>query len=97
MPLHTVIKLTTLAYGCAEERINFGIDAVNTYVPRPQVSFIMRHILNYISFPYLSTVSCKAVTTSGLIWLLNCLNENNFYALSVHKHFQNDFDEFTQD
>lgn len=38
VPLHTVIKLTTLAYGCAEERINFGIDAVNTYVPRPQAA-----------------------------------------------------------
>jgi len=38
VPLHTVIKLTTLAYGCTEERIDFGIDAVSTYIPRPQVS-----------------------------------------------------------
>ena len=38
VPLHTVIKLTPLAYGCAEERIDFGIDAVNTYIPRPLVS-----------------------------------------------------------
>jgi len=37
-PLHTIIKLTPLAYGCAEERVDFGIDAVSTYIPRPQVS-----------------------------------------------------------
>lgn len=37
-PLHTVIKLTTLAYGCAEERVDFGVDAVSTYIPRPQAA-----------------------------------------------------------
>jgi len=41
-PLHTVIKLTPLAYGCAEERVDFGIDAVNTHIPRPRVSYILQ-------------------------------------------------------
>ena len=44
VPLHTVIKLTPLAYGCAEERIHFGIDAVDTYVPRPLVSYLSYHL-----------------------------------------------------
>ena len=46
VPLHTVIKLTPLAYGCTEERMTFGIEAVNTYIPRPQVS-------SYIASPSL--------------------------------------------
>jgi len=51
VPLHTVIKLTPLAYGCAEERINFGIDAVSTYVPRPLVSCMSSLYFLQISSP----------------------------------------------
>jgi 6-phosphofructo-2-kinase/fructose-2,6-biphosphatase 1 len=35
IPLHTVIKLTPIAYGCRIENIPLGPDAVDTYVPRP--------------------------------------------------------------
>jgi broad specificity phosphatase PhoE len=35
VPLHTVIKLTPIAYGCRSENIPFSIDAVDTHRPRP--------------------------------------------------------------
>lgn len=38
VPLHSLIKLTPVAYGCKMEQINFPIDAVNTHRPKPQVS-----------------------------------------------------------
>ena len=39
VPLHTVFKLTPRAYGCDVEKITFGIDAVNTHRPKPQVLY----------------------------------------------------------
>lgn len=38
VPLHTVIKLTTHAYGCKVDEIPLKVEAVNTHRPRPQVS-----------------------------------------------------------
>ena len=38
VPLHTIIKLTPVAYGCKVERISLNIEAINTHRPRPQVS-----------------------------------------------------------
>jgi hypothetical protein len=38
VPLHTVIKLTPVAYGCLREDIPLGVEAVNTHRPRPPVS-----------------------------------------------------------
>lgn len=35
IPLHTVIKLTPRAYGCAEERFSLDIPAVDTHRPKP--------------------------------------------------------------
>ncbi|KAM9800306.1 6-phosphofructo-2-kinase/fructose-2,6-bisphosphatase 4b isoform 3-T3 [Syngnathus typhle] len=35
-PLHTVLKLTPLAYGCKVESIYLGVDAVNTHRERPE-------------------------------------------------------------
>ncbi|XP_026479117.1 6-phosphofructo-2-kinase/fructose-2,6-bisphosphatase 2-like isoform X1 [Ctenocephalides felis] len=35
VPLHTIIKLTPVAYGCRMEYINFSIDAVDTHRPKP--------------------------------------------------------------
>jgi len=40
VPLHSLIKLTPVAYGCKMEQINFSIDAVNTHRPKPQVSYL---------------------------------------------------------
>ncbi|CAH2244561.1 jg11681 [Pararge aegeria aegeria] len=37
VPLHTVIKLTPVAYGCREEHITLSVDAVDTHRPKPSV------------------------------------------------------------
>uniref|UniRef100_A0A667ZJF8 6-phosphofructo-2-kinase/fructose-2,6-biphosphatase 4a n=1 Tax=Myripristis murdjan TaxID=586833 RepID=A0A667ZJF8_9TELE len=36
-PLHTVLKLTPVAYGCKVESISLNVDAVNTHRDRPEV------------------------------------------------------------
>ena len=38
VPLHTVIKLTPMAYGCLMEIIPLPIEAVNTHREKPKVS-----------------------------------------------------------
>lgn len=35
IPLHTLIKITPMAYGCHEERYALPIDAVDTHRPKP--------------------------------------------------------------
>lgn len=37
VPLHTVIKLTPVAYGCRVEHIKLPVDAVNTHRPKPKI------------------------------------------------------------
>lgn len=37
VPLHTVIKLTPVAYGCKVEHVNLPIDAVDTHRPKPKI------------------------------------------------------------
>ena len=37
VPLHTVIKLTPIAYGCLVEQIPLHIEAVDTHRPKPEV------------------------------------------------------------
>ncbi|KAL0268490.1 UNVERIFIED_CONTAM: hypothetical protein PYX00_010415 [Menopon gallinae] len=37
VPLHTVMKLTPVAYGCRVEFIKLGIDAVDTHRPKPKI------------------------------------------------------------
>lgn len=37
VPLHTIIKLTPVAYGCKVEHIKLPIDAVDTHRPKPEV------------------------------------------------------------
>lgn len=37
MPLHTVIKLTPMAYGCTMEWIPLSVDAINTHRDKPKV------------------------------------------------------------
>ncbi len=36
-PLHTVLKLTPVAYGCKVESIYLNVEAVNTHRDRPEV------------------------------------------------------------
>ncbi|CAG2063872.1 unnamed protein product [Timema podura] len=38
VPLHTIIKLTPVAYGCKMEQINLPIEAVDTHRSKPKVS-----------------------------------------------------------
>ena len=35
VPLHTIIKLTPVAYGCRMEEIHMPVAAVNTHRPKP--------------------------------------------------------------
>jgi len=37
VPLHTIIKLTPVAYGCQVDEINIPIEAVNTHREKPLV------------------------------------------------------------
>lgn len=37
VPLHTIIKLTPVAYGCKVEHIELPIAAVDTHRPKPEV------------------------------------------------------------
>ena len=39
VPLHTVIKLTPVAYGCLVEYMDLRIEAVDTHRPKPAVSY----------------------------------------------------------
>lgn len=38
VPLHTIIKLTPVAYGCKVEHIQLPIEAVDTHRPKPEVT-----------------------------------------------------------
>ncbi|KAK2173714.1 hypothetical protein NP493_854g01030 [Ridgeia piscesae] len=38
VPLHTVVKLTPVAYGCLVEYISLHVECVDTFRPRPQVA-----------------------------------------------------------
>ena len=38
VPLHSVVKLTPIAYGCKMETIKFDVKAVDTYRAKPTVS-----------------------------------------------------------
>lgn len=41
VPLHTIIKLTPVAYGCKVEHIRLPIEAVDTHRPKPKVETIV--------------------------------------------------------
>uniref|UniRef100_A0A8C1B222 6-phosphofructo-2-kinase/fructose-2,6-biphosphatase 4a n=1 Tax=Cyprinus carpio carpio TaxID=630221 RepID=A0A8C1B222_CYPCA len=44
--LHTVLKLTPMAYGCKVESVCLNVDAVNTHRDRPSVRFTNTHPLS---------------------------------------------------
>lgn len=52
VPLHTVIKLTPVAYGCRSEQIKFNIEAVDTHRPRPPVCLVVLCLVSD-ELPYL--------------------------------------------
>jgi len=41
VPLHTIMKLTPVAYGCKVENIRLPIEAVDTHRPKPKVEIII--------------------------------------------------------
>ena len=41
VPLHTIMKLTPVAYGCELEEIKVPIPAVNTHREKPMVSLLL--------------------------------------------------------
>ena len=51
VPLHTVIKLTPVAYGCRVEFVSLNIPAVNTHRDRPMVSKLgLEKLVSYLLF-----------------------------------------------
>ncbi|KAK9501216.1 hypothetical protein O3M35_011972 [Rhynocoris fuscipes] len=49
VPLHTLLKLTPVAYGCKVEHITFPIDAVDTHRPKPKIPGTLEG--KFLSFP----------------------------------------------
>uniref|UniRef100_A0A8B9JMY3 Si:dkey-96f10.1 n=1 Tax=Astyanax mexicanus TaxID=7994 RepID=A0A8B9JMY3_ASTMX len=47
-PLHTVLKLTPVAYGCKVESVFLNVEAVNTHRDRPVVSAVQLFIYNSV-------------------------------------------------
>ncbi|KAJ8936995.1 hypothetical protein NQ314_012077, partial [Rhamnusium bicolor] len=45
VPLHTIIKLTPVAYGCRVEHISLNVDAVDTHRSKPKVTFRFASLL----------------------------------------------------
>lgn len=64
-PLHTVLKLTPVAYGCKVESISLNVEAVNTHRDRPEVmldTLITGNVL-------LSPTELKSVSHPVLLWV----------------------------
>ena len=70
VPLHTVIKLHPLAYGCQIEEIPLNVEAVNTHRDRPKVS-IKNNINNATSTTINTTTSSTETTTTTTTALLS--------------------------
>uniref|UniRef100_A0A3B5B3K8 6-phosphofructo-2-kinase/fructose-2,6-bisphosphatase 2 n=1 Tax=Stegastes partitus TaxID=144197 RepID=A0A3B5B3K8_9TELE len=48
-PLHTVLKLTPVAYGCKVDMFDLKVEAVNTHRDRPFVTFLRRNSFTPLS------------------------------------------------
>lgn len=71
-PLHTVLKLTPVAYGCKVESIYLNVEAVNTHRDRPEVrpgadSRLLRHVAweKEVARTPVSSLSCAAGGEEG--------------------------------
>jgi hypothetical protein len=56
VPLHTIIKLTPVAYGCKVDHIQLPIDCVDTHRPKPKVSSLSLSRINGISVKYIAGI-----------------------------------------
>uniref|UniRef100_A0A3Q4GGI2 6-phosphofructo-2-kinase/fructose-2,6-biphosphatase 1 n=1 Tax=Neolamprologus brichardi TaxID=32507 RepID=A0A3Q4GGI2_NEOBR len=61
-PLHTVLKLTPIAYGCKVESFFLNIEAVNTHREKPLVSLHNCTFIVILSFANNSAVGSKVVS-----------------------------------
>nr|XP_018916301.1 PREDICTED: 6-phosphofructo-2-kinase/fructose-2,6-bisphosphatase isoform X3 [Bemisia tabaci] len=57
VPLHTIIKLTPVAYGCKMELVKFAVDAVDTHRPKPKGDAKVLH-----------SRYCRMVQFSSSVW-----------------------------
>jgi len=64
VPLHTVIKLKPLAYGCQMEEINLNVDAVNTHREKPKNCFQFRSLTEALETKPLSYFDEKKKSNS---------------------------------
>ncbi|XP_075236969.1 6-phosphofructo-2-kinase/fructose-2,6-biphosphatase isoform X2 [Lycorma delicatula] len=77
VPLHTIIKLTPVAYGCKVEHINLPIDAVDTHRPKPKLFFapcanssgtiLIRGLFSRYVLAVLSAFLCLSVLLSRMV------------------------------
>jgi len=65
VPLHTVIKLTPVAYGCRSEHVKFNIDAVDTHRPRPSVCLVV-YCIRWAAVHSCTTAHCIQVNPSSV-------------------------------
>lgn len=70
VPLHTIIKLTPVAYGCKVEHINLPIKAVNTHRSKPEVSSMQFNFI-YMIIPiqhfHIDSWSCQPKNNNRII------------------------------
>lgn len=52
VPLHTIIKLTPVAYGCKVEHIQLPIEAVDTHRPKPEVMHLLMNEFWHFTFSF---------------------------------------------
>uniref|UniRef100_A0A8C0PDS4 6-phosphofructo-2-kinase/fructose-2,6-biphosphatase 1 n=1 Tax=Canis lupus familiaris TaxID=9615 RepID=A0A8C0PDS4_CANLF len=82
-PLHTVLKLTPVAYGCKVESIYLNVEAVNTHREKPEA--VDSHVIpipgpshSFFSNPHLG--SCLSPCLSP------CLSLSHSHSCSLHFH-----------
>jgi len=72
VPLHTVVKLSPVAYGCMADFISLHIPAVDTYRPKPPVCVTLVRSLQ-TCFCYSGDYGCAVNIFSH-----SCMSSNRF-------------------
>lgn len=71
VPLHTVIKLTPVAYGCRVEYIKIPIEAVDTHRPKPPVPGYLDEQFRFTTSPERSRNTSGEILLDGPISVLS--------------------------
>uniref|UniRef100_A0A8C3BF53 6-phosphofructo-2-kinase/fructose-2,6-biphosphatase 3 n=1 Tax=Cairina moschata TaxID=8855 RepID=A0A8C3BF53_CAIMO len=82
-PLHTVLKLTPVAYGCRVESISLNIEAVNTHRERPEVSAALPQ--PFPGVPFLSPMVTRQCRCPGWAWGDYCTVRCLEVPLELHR------------